>query len=506
LVVLTLISVAGVAQQSAATANSEAQLAQLVKQLQDQIANLQSSIVELRGESESYRAETRELKRRLDSLAQTKNDTLGGSPENAHANDQTTETVEPSSSSARASKLEEEYALLAAKVDDQYQTKVESGSKYRVRLSGLVMLNFFSNRGSVDSIDSPAIASPGSFYGTGSFAGTLRQSQVGVEVFGPEWAGAKVAGDLRFDFAGGFPNTENGVTFGLMRLRTGNIRLNWSHSSLIAGQDSPMFSPLSPTSVIALAQPEFAYTGNLWNWVPQVQVQHWKEIGHSQRVTVSAGILDPLTGEAPPFQFVRTAQAGEASRQPGYSARIGWSDLRNEDRPLMVSVGSYFSRQNWGFHHGVDGWALTSDWEIPLASRLSLKGEFYRGSAIGGFGASQGQSVVYSNVLQNPYAIVRGLNTIGGWGQTTFRASPVLQFNAGYGLDNPFSNQLRQFNSAQNMLYSAMGVNRAAMANVIYRPRSDLLFSLEYRRLIASHLLNPGASADSVGMGIGLLF
>jgi hypothetical protein len=135
-----------------------------------------------------------------------------------------------------------------------------------------------------------------------------------------------------------------------------------------------------------------------------------------------------------------------------------------------------------------------------------LKGEFYRGSAIGGFGASEGQSVVYSGVLQNQYAVVRGLNTIGGWGQATFRASPVLQFNAGYGLDNPFSSQLRQFNSAQNVLYSTVGVNRSAMANVIYRPRSDLLFSVEYRRLIASHLLNPGASADTVGAGIGLLF
>jgi len=33
------------------------------------------------------------------------------------------------------------------KVDEQYQTKVESASKYRMRLSGIVLLNLFSNWG-----------------------------------------------------------------------------------------------------------------------------------------------------------------------------------------------------------------------------------------------------------------------------------------------------------------------------------------------------------------------
>ena len=509
LALLIVTSILSAAQQNVATTNSEAKLADLVKQMQEQIASLQSSVASLRGEAETYRAETRELARRLESVAQEQSRTnqkdSGSQAPPIH--EVVTESPEASSADTRVSKLEEEYSLLTAKVDDQYQTKVESASKYRVRLSGLVMLNLFSNRGLPDSIDSPAVANPyGPFYGGGSFAGTLRQSQLGVEIFGPEWAGAKLAGDLRFDFAGGFPNTGNGVTLGLMRLRTGNVRLNWAHTSLILGQDAPMFSPLSPTSVIALAQPEFAYAGNLWNWVPQVQVQHWKNIGSSQRVIVSAGILDPLTGEIPPFQFERFAQAGEASRQPGYSGRIGLSDLRNEDRPSTLSFGGYFSRQNWGFSREVNGWAVSADGELPLPGRLTLRGEFYRGSAIGGFGASAGQSVLASAVLQNRLALVHGLNTIGGWTQASFKASASLQFNAGYGLDNPFSHQLRQFPSVQNGLYSGLGINRSAMANVIYRPRSDLLFSVEYRHLGASRLTSQSASVDNLGMGIGLLF
>ncbi len=52
----------------------------------------------------------------------------------------------------RVANLEEDQQLLGAKVVDQYQTKVESGSKYRVRLSGIALLNVFGTRGSVDNL------------------------------------------------------------------------------------------------------------------------------------------------------------------------------------------------------------------------------------------------------------------------------------------------------------------------------------------------------------------
>ena len=119
-----------------------------------------------------------------------------------------------------AATLEEEYQLLSGKVDEQYQTKVESASKYRVRLSGIVLLNLFSNVGTVDNTDIPAVAydrPPGG--SGGSFGGTLRQSQIGLEVFGPQLAGARTTADLQFDLGGGFPRTLNGVNFGLLRLR-----------------------------------------------------------------------------------------------------------------------------------------------------------------------------------------------------------------------------------------------------------------------------------------------
>src|ERR1700693_4470489 len=124
----------------------------------------------------------------------------------------------------RVSKVEENQDLMNGKIQEQSQTKVESGSKYRLRLSGIVLLNTAVTRGSVDILDYPQIATPTTPPGTsGAFSGSLRQSQIGIEAFGPDIAGAHTSANLNFDFAGGFPNTSNGVAFGIVRLRTGTI-------------------------------------------------------------------------------------------------------------------------------------------------------------------------------------------------------------------------------------------------------------------------------------------
>jgi hypothetical protein len=129
-------------------------------------------------------------------------------------------------------------------VDDQYQTKVESASKYRVRLSGIVLMNLASNQGVVDSIDLPTLAygeAPGG--SGGSFGATLRQSEIGFEAFGPTVAGARTTADLQLDLAGGFPPVPNGINSGLVRLRTATMRMDWTNTSVVVGQDAIFFSP-----------------------------------------------------------------------------------------------------------------------------------------------------------------------------------------------------------------------------------------------------------------------
>ena len=212
-------------------------LSGLIRDLQAQVQTLNSQLGDLRTEQERASAEARDLRRELD-LVRTQGAPAAGGPLNPvlaapPARESAAQPESPSSSTPpqslttedRIAKLEESQDVMEGKINDQYQTKVESGSKYRLRLSGIVLLNLFENRGTVDNEDFPSVAeSQQANEPTASpatFGGTLRQSQIRLQAFGPDIAGARTSADVNFDFAGGFPDASNGVGMGIVRLRTG---------------------------------------------------------------------------------------------------------------------------------------------------------------------------------------------------------------------------------------------------------------------------------------------
>jgi hypothetical protein len=524
IVLVFLLIVSFAAQRSVAQSPStdsktaqDAALGETVKQLQEQVKELRSIVLDLRTESERYHAEANELRQELHSaVARLPQRPATEAMETAEQSGAPPDATPPNSNNpqeskvtARQERLEEQYELLTGKIDDQYQTKVESGSKYKVRLSGLLLMNAYTTRGAPLNSDLPGLVDAPDPLGRSNNTGfSLRQSQIGLEVFGPHIAGAKTRGELQADFAGGFPSAPNGVVFGFMRLRTGTIRLDWQHTSVVAGQDSPFFSALSPTSFATVAEPAFAYSGNLWTWIPQIRVEHRLTLSENSNLTFQGGILDGLTGERPLYSYGRVPQAGEYSRQPGYAGRIAWShDIFGQ--PLMIGAGGYYTRQNWGFGRNINGWASTLDWTAPFGKRLSLNGEFYRGQALGGLGAAADQSALFSWNPADPTSHVRALETIGGWSQLKFRASSKLEFNAAAGQDNPFASEIRAFPFSaygQAANTNAIARNQSELLNFIYRPRSDLIFSAEYRHIATYQIDNSRYTADHVNLVMGILF
>jgi hypothetical protein len=384
---------------------------------------------------------------------------------------------------------------------------VESASKYRIRLTGIALFNLFSNQGTVDNMDVPELAYRKAAYSSdGSFGGTLRQSIFGFEVFGPDLMGAHTSGAVNFDVGGGFPYLYNGVNSGLVRLRTASMRLDWKNTDVVMGQEQLFFQPNMPTSFASLIVPALSYSGNLWAWTPQIHVEHRMAAGENSTLTVQGGILDALTGE-PPYYYTwyRTPQAGELSRQPGYAARIAYT-RSFFGKPATVGASGYYSRQNWGFGRDVNGYSAMADWSVPLSEKFVLTGAFYRGQAIGGLGAAEGRSVLYNGPLSNPYTTVIPLNSVGGWAQLKYRAAPKLEFNAAFGQDNPFASDLRYFSEPQSYGDPSLSRNQSVFGNVIYRPRSDILFSLEYRRIKTYSIYDTNVSAGQVNLGMGILF
>jgi len=488
--------------------------AEVLRDLEGEIRELSSSLHEMhaemkrsRLEAEQLRQELQETREQVSALQNEMSESRINAPTQPVDSAIKGQGVGPGAGQQvdqRIAKVEEEQQLLGAKIEDQYQTKVESGSKYRVKLSGMVLLNLFTNRGGADNLDLPTQARA-PIDTNASFGATIRQSLLGLELFGPEIAGAKSRADIQMDFFGGLPNAPDGVTMGLLRLRTGGFRLDWERTSIVAGQYTPFFSPLSPTSLATVAYPPFSYSGNLWTWTPQVEIEHRFSLSETSSLSLQGGILDPLTGEPPYDPFYRSASAGEKAGQPAYAARIAWTH-GGSNRPLTVGVGGYYERQNWGFGRIVDGWAGTADWSIPLGPWVSLTGEFYRGRAIGGLGASGGVSVVFNGDPTNPQTSVQGLHATGGWAQLKFTPTERLEFNGAFGEDFPSYDNLRQFPQTLRYFTGGLGRNESAFLNSIYHVRSNLLLSLEYRRIWSSATLPSLATTNHVNLGAAFLF
>ena len=486
-----------------------------VRELREQVRELRAAMAEMQSETRQARAETLAVRRELEEMrapsgsgnagvmeAVARTSASGSGAPGANAADE----EQDQKKGARAATLDEQYELLSGKIDDQYQTKVESASKYRVRLSGIVLLNLFSNSGTVNNIDLPTLAYPTPpGYSNGNVGFTLRQSEIGFEAFGPRVGGARTRAELQLDLGGGFPVAPNGVDAGLLRLRTGTMHLDWANTSVVAGQDGLFFSPNSPTSFASLAVPALSYAGNLWGWIPQIRVEHRVAVGEDSSIVFQGGILDPLSGEISNYGAYRQPGPGEASRQPAFATRAAWTH-NVFGQPLRVGLGGFFSRQSYGYDRNVDAWAGMTDFELPLSHQFSISGKLYRGQALGGLYGGIGRSVLFSGDPSYSSTTVRGLNTAGGWAQLKYQPVSKLEFNGAFGLDNPYATDLRAFPYGLAYGDSGLARNSGSFANVIFRPRSDLLFSAEYRHL-KTYMINGGPNgADHVNLMMGVLF
>lgn len=514
---LVVCSINGRAQD--APASTPADASSSIRDLQDQVRQLRTLLEQMQAETAQSRTEMHELRDELQATrALLEKPTAPGQPgvlaqsgtesgaSSVASGDNAAIHQNSGSLEERVQKLEDSSSLLGSKIDEQYQTKVETASKYRARLHGIVLMNAFRNVGASDSLDLPNYATPViPGWPQATVGATLRQSEIGLEVFGPNLSGAKTSADVQLDFSGGFPNTGNGVNFGIVRLQTASLRLDWQHTSVVAGQDSLFISPVSPTSFASLATPALGLAGNLWAWTPQVRVEHRFQVSDQQTITMQAGILDNLDWQFPYSQFSRVPQAGELSGQPAYAFRTAWSRPLH-DRPFTLGAAGYYGRQNWTWDRYVDAWAGMADWQIPILRRLELSGEFYRGRGIGGLGGGVGTSILYGGKPTNPFSPIRALNTAGGWTQLKLQLTPKIELNGAISEDNAFAADARGFATDQNNFGLIIGRNRAGLANIVFRPRSDLILAAELKRLRTFPVYTSSSVTNQASVSAGILF
>ncbi len=482
---------AALAQQNAA---ADPDLQELKQQLRDVVSSLQET-----------RSELKESQRQIQAL-QTEVASLRSASAPAGATPAVAPETAPTSTELadRVTTLQEQQALLSTRVDQQYQTKVESGSKYRVRLSGMVLFNASATRGEVDDQDVPMLAeshTPG--HSGGNISATMRQTFLNLDVSGPEFAGARTSASMQFDFMGGFPDTLDGVAMGIVRMKVAKAQLDWQKWSFWVGQDKPFISPYSPTSLATLGTPGFGYSGNLWTWTPQIVGERRWTPSENLSAKLEFGMLDPFTGQLPQESFSRYPEAGERSRVPAFAARQSF-DFGNGTQKSSVGFGGYYARQDFNYNRMVDSWAATLDWKLELGRYFESSGSFYRGRGIGGLWGAIGTTAVYDGYLNDPLTHVYPVNTIGGWSQLKYKPASKWEINAAFGEDSPFATDIRQDEAPYS--YRPYLRNWTTMFNVIQRPRSNLMFSLEYRHLNSVEFSGQRDTAEHINLGVGVIF
>lgn len=406
-----------------------------------------------------------------------------------------------------------------AQISTQEQSKVESESKYPIKVTGLLLLNGFVNTSAVDMPATPTVALPG----YGSTGASVRQTVLGIDARGPHLFGARSYADLRVDFDGSPAASSSTTTYSgyynanttLLRLRTAHAGLQWKQTEAYFSLDRPIFSPDLPTSLTAVAIPALAWSGNLWTWNPQVGINQDFGRSDARGIRLQAALVDvgdaPLSPSAPASGISRPAppSSAEESRWPGVEARVelrGPVTNHNEDRNHF-GIGGYFApHYSTVLARGFDSWAGTLDARLFLPARLEFSGSFYRGQGLGGLGGGAYKDFAYKPDPDAAAYYFRVLDDVGGWAQLKERLSERLELNAAFGIDNVFADKLRRYAAYGNSFYQNLSRNRTYTGNVIYSPSAYLQFSLEYRHLESSPVIGLPAGSNIIGLGAGYKF
>ncbi|HLI03828.1 MAG TPA: hypothetical protein VKU93_06120 [Terracidiphilus sp.] len=481
--VLTAAMAPLIAQQTANAVESPPGIAELEKHIDDmnaRIDKLSQELIDSRNEVQTMHAELAQLRRQLDEKDATGTDAM------------------VSALRSSVEQLKESSDVLQEEVKQHDQTKVETASKFPLRISGTLLLTALFNSGATDNLDAPVVALPPQpNVPPGSFSATPRQTILALDATGPHLGGASSSAALSVDFFGGIPSSTTTTAAGLLRLRAAHASLAWPERALTMAFDRPILSPREPTSWITVGVPPLAWSGDLWNWAPQFEFSQ-----NLRGWTATLALIDPPAPSVVSSTGQRVPNAAERSRQPGYEAHMeNFFELGR--RTIEWGAGGYYARQTYSNSQHLDAWAGSADWSMVLASSLQISGLFYRGRGVGGLGAGAFKDYVpYDNYTER-----RGLDDLGGWGQVKWRFSQIAEANVAAGEDNAFANEVRDsdYVTGQNS-YQSLARNFTAYGNFVYRPRTYLLFSAEYRQVRSWPIVGSANVNHIVGLATGYLF
>ena len=442
------------------------------------MASILQRLDRLEQENHALAEEVKSLRARLDGTAAPGPAVAAAqtaAPGAAAANPPTPATANPP---AAPQSLEDQVAVQQQRIEEMAQAKVEAAERFPIRLTGMVLFNSFLDSHDSGGSDYPVVASAP---GPGHAGATLHQTIIGLDFRGPTtfWGGT-VHGNVYMDFfGGGSANT--------VRLRTGEIEVDWASRSIMVGVEKPIFNPREPSSLAQMGVSPLTGAGNLWLWLPQVRLEQDFHFGERTGLRAQMGVIQ--TREAGPYPGATFTGTVEATR-PGIEGRYEFFHNFDDERKLEIAPGFHTSVTHAG-GFSIPSNLFSTDWFFNPVRKLEFSGAFYTGQNVAPLGEGYQQGFGFYE------GAARAVESRGGWSQLTLHALPRLDFHLFTGLQKDNQEELAAGRIGRNLLFGG---------NLYFRISPNVLVGLETTQLRTSYLGLPVRINNHYDLALAYLF
>lgn len=262
---------------------------------------------------------------------------------------------------------------------------------------------------------------------------TGSNTKLGLNISGPDSGKPyRLAGKVEIDFSGS-AGTEN-TPVPRLRLGYGTFTLPGLGLAVLAGQTWDVIAPLNAPTINTGAM---WLGGNFGYRRPQFRVTKTLALPSNGKIEIAAAVARSI-GVSSPFLPTVSTDGGHDADLPMFQGRTAVSmPLWIEKQNATLGVSGHFGNEDVlldtttvANYKTLRSWSVNVDLDLPVAGFVSLVGEGFYGANLDAYQGGIGQGITRIG------ATVVNVEGWGGWAALKFKIGPMLNLNAGLGVDS----------------------------------------------------------------------
>lgn len=309
----------------------------------------------------------------------------------------------------------------------------------RVQLYGFMRMDAIYDDSRPDAAQTPSfiLAEPEGSGDRANFTLHPRLSRLGLNFAGPSLGSstAKLGGKLELDWQNGGRESR-----AIPRFRHVYMTVAWPRATLLLGSTWDLISPLFPS---ANGDTLMWNAGNIGDRRPQLRLTVQPK---SDRLQWSAAVAAGLTGAVDQQDLDNdTFRDGEAAAVPNLQGRFGISypaGKRRFSAGLSAHVAWMKVTTPIAGETDFDSHSVGADLELPLGTRVVVRGEAWTGRNMSDFRGGIAQAVNRTTGSE--------ISSRGGWAEAGLDVAKAYTLSVGYTVDTPDRDDLPSGGRSRN--------------------------------------------------------